>query len=92
MFLIHRAWFLMGDDEGLATNKAICGNREDSLNNVLNGNNMKLISFNQVRKSKALSTFLDLARKIVENPEDLEVFELSPQFLQATYFQTHNNI
>ena len=91
MFLIHQAWFLMGDDEGLAKNRDICGNREDSLNNVLNGNNMKLISFNQVKKSKALSTFLDLARKMVENPEDLELFELSPQFLQATYFQTQNN-
>ena len=88
-FLIRRAWFLTNDEEGLGKKLVSSCKSEKSMQKEPVGEiDMNMVFFDQVKESKALTTFFDIAQKMVKSPGDLKVFELPPKYLQDCYYRT----
>ena len=79
-FLIRRAWFLTNDDDGLGKKLIVqCISEKSWQNNPFGGETMSQVSFDQIKTSKALTVFFDIAQKMVKSPGNLKVFD--PNFL-----------
>jgi len=85
---IQKAWFLTKDEEGLGKKKVALNKSDVSENNELNGDELTMVSSDEVESSIALTNFWGIAREEVDCPNDLAFFELSQNYLQDHYDHT----
>jgi hypothetical protein len=92
-FVIRRAWFFNQDEEGLAKRMVVSCDLSGSDTNESHGSNiqnMKSIPAAEINASKALTVFFNIAKEQIGSHKNLNVYELSSDFLQETYHPTYD--
>ena len=86
-FVIRRAWFFTNDEEGLAKKMVVLHDQPESSideNVARDVERMKRVSDDQIKTSKSLTAFCEIAKELKGDTGALSVFELPSEFIQET--------